>query len=52
MVNAAKTLNVDISGAGSVEYLGDPKVTERVSGAGKVRRRDATADSHLQVAAR
>ncbi len=52
VVNASKTLKVDISGAGSIEYLGDPKVTERVSGAGKIRRRDATADPRLQVAAR
>lgn len=42
LVNAEKTLNATISGAGSVEYIGDPKVTERVSGVGRVKRRDAT----------
>ena len=32
-----------ISGAGSVEYLGNPQVTQRISGAGSVRKRDAAA---------
>jgi hypothetical protein len=41
VVNAERTLNATISGAGSVEYLGSPEVTERVSGVGRVRKRDA-----------
>jgi hypothetical protein len=40
VVNATKSLGVDISGAGAVEYLGDPKVTQSISGIGKVRRRE------------
>ena len=32
-------LDVHVSGAGEVEYIGDPKVTEDVSGAGTVRRK-------------
>ena len=39
VVNAANSLEVDISGAGAVEYLGDPKVKQSISGIGKVRRR-------------
>jgi len=45
IVNAAKTLKVAISGAGSVEYLGDPQVTQEVSGVGRVRRREAAHDA-------
>jgi hypothetical protein len=40
-VNAAKTLHIGISGAGSVDYIGDPQVTQDISGAGRVRRRDS-----------
>jgi Putative auto-transporter adhesin, head GIN domain len=40
IVNTASLLKVDISGAGAVEYLGDPKIEQRISGVGKVRRRD------------
>ena len=40
VVNAASSLEVDISGAGAVEYLGDPKVKQSISGIGKVRRRE------------
>jgi hypothetical protein len=39
-VNAQKTLKATISGAGSVDYIGDPEVTKRVSGAGSVKRRE------------
>lgn len=49
VVNVAKTLDIGISGAGSVEYLGHPKVTERVTGAGRVKRRDA-ADGRTPIA--
>jgi hypothetical protein len=30
------TLDVEISGAGNVEYFGNPEVTRDISGAGKV----------------
>jgi hypothetical protein len=50
IVNAEKTLKATISGAGSVEYFGNPDVTERISGAGRVRRRDATASGASHVA--
>jgi hypothetical protein len=38
-VNAKISLVVEISGAGLVEYLGDPKLEQDISGVGKVRRR-------------
>ena len=38
-VNAKTSLAVEISGAGLVEYLGDPKLEQDISGVGKVRRR-------------
>jgi hypothetical protein len=41
VVNAAKTLRVDLSGAGSVDYVGDPEVTQQVRGAGRVKQRAA-----------
>ena len=40
IVNVRRSLDAAISGAGSVEYVGDPKVTERISGLGRVQRRD------------
>ena len=40
VVYADKTLNATISGAGSIEYLGNPEVSKRVSGIGRVRRRE------------
>jgi hypothetical protein len=39
IVNAAKKLDVSISGAGSVEYIGSPQVTQQVSGIGTVKQR-------------
>ncbi|HKW80388.1 MAG TPA: head GIN domain-containing protein [Casimicrobiaceae bacterium] len=39
IVNATKTLKAGISGAGLVEYVGDPAVERDVSGIGKIRRR-------------
>ena len=39
VVDAGKTLRATISGAGSIEYLGDPRVSQHVSGIGSVRRR-------------
>jgi hypothetical protein len=38
-VNAAETLNVNIGGSGVVTYIGDPQVTQRISGSGSVRAR-------------
>ena len=40
VVNAARLLKVDISGAGVVEYIGDPKIEQQISGVGKIRRRE------------
>ena len=39
----AKTLKVAIS-RGSVEYIGDPKVTQDISGVGRVRRRESSRE--------
>lgn len=44
VVRVAKTLDVDLSGAANVDYIGDPKVTRRVSGMGRVKQRDAMAE--------
>jgi hypothetical protein len=44
LVNASRTLKVSISGAGSVDYIGDPKVTQEISGMGRVRRRESAQD--------
>jgi Protein of unknown function (DUF2807). len=41
VVHAEQTLRASISGAGSIQYVGDPQVTEHVSGIGRVIRRDA-----------
>jgi hypothetical protein len=38
LLNAQNTLHANISGAGLIEYVGNPSVTERVSGIGRVRR--------------
>jgi hypothetical protein len=40
VVNARNALTVDISGAGKVEYFGDPKLRQTISGIGKVSRRE------------
>jgi hypothetical protein len=42
IVNAERTLKASISGAGVIEYLGDPQVTEHVSGMGRVKRHDSS----------
>lgn len=39
LVNASQRLDVTISGTGSVEYLGDPAVSQDVSGTGEVQKR-------------
>jgi hypothetical protein len=41
VVNVRKKLTASISGAGVVEYIGDPVVRESVSGAGRVKRRES-----------
>ena len=41
VVRAEKTLDIDVSGAGVVEYIGNPKVTQDIRGVGRVRRRAA-----------
>jgi len=43
VVRVAKRLDADISGAGSIEYIGDPVVRDRISGAGKITRRSASS---------
>ena len=52
VINAQKTLKATISGAGSVDYTGDPQVTQRVSGVGRVRRREAARLEGIRVASR
>ena len=39
-INAKTSLAVEISGAGLVEYVGNPKLKQQISGVGKVRRRE------------
>jgi hypothetical protein len=53
VVRVAKTLKASISGAGSIEYYGDPQVEQHVSGVGRVTRREAAAPLHesLHIAA-
>lgn len=50
VVHAAKTLRATISGAGVIEYVGDPVVTEHVSGIGRVKRRGSERASGLRTA--
>jgi putative autotransporter adhesin-like protein len=40
IVNAKTSLEVDLSGASAVDYLGDPHIEQQVSGISKLRRRD------------
>jgi hypothetical protein len=39
VVNVTDDLDVDVSGSGSVEYIGEPTVTESISGSGDISRR-------------
>lgn len=48
VVNVTQALEATISGAGQVEFLGDPKVTEHVSGIGRVKRRGGTGTAALE----
>jgi hypothetical protein len=41
IVRVERSLDASISGAGSIEYYGNPEVKEHVSGVGRVRRREA-----------
>ena len=47
VVQVEKTLKVALSGAGAVEYIGNPKVTQQVSGVGRVKRRDASESARV-----
>jgi len=50
VVQVRRTLDVGLSGAASVEYIGNPKVTEEVNGAGRIKRR-GTAETRPHVVA-
>ena len=43
VVRVEKALSASISGAGSIEYYGNPEVKEHVSGVGRVKRRERAA---------
>jgi hypothetical protein len=43
IVNAKSTLDVTISGIGTVEYLGDPQITKQITGVGSVKQRTAVS---------
>jgi hypothetical protein len=49
VLRAERSLRASISGAGVIEYVGDPTVTEHVSGIGRVRRRDPAPGSGMRV---
>jgi len=49
VVRVEKTLQIGLSGAGNVEYLGNPAVTQEISGIGRVKRR-AAASAAMQIA--
>lgn len=50
VVHAERKLRASISGAGLIEYVGNPDVTEHVSGIGRVRRRDAADAPGVRIA--
>lgn len=50
IVHAERKLNASISGAGLIEYLGDPEVVEEISGIGRVKRRDSSATPGMRIA--
>jgi hypothetical protein len=50
VVHAERKLRASISGAGVIEYVGDPEVTQHVSGIGRVRRRESGVAPGLHVA--
>jgi hypothetical protein len=51
LLHAERTLDARISGAGVIEYVGNPAVTEHVSGIGRVRRRESDASSGTRATA-
>ena len=51
VLHAERTLQADISGAGVIEYVGDPVVTRHVSGLGRVRKRESPNPPPLRTAA-
>ena len=50
VVHAEQTLRAEISGAGLIEYAGNPQVTEHVSGIGRVKRLESTAMPGMRIA--
>ena len=50
LIHAERTLRATISGAGVIEYVGDPNVTEHVSGIGRVKRRESAPATGMRVA--
>jgi len=50
LLHAERTLRASISGAGVIEYVGDPKVTEHVSGIGRVKRHESNVAIGVRVA--
>jgi hypothetical protein len=51
LLHAERTLRASISGAGLIEYVGDPAVTEHVSGIGRIKRREAAPPAGMRIAA-
>jgi hypothetical protein len=49
VVNVEQALDAEISGAGGIEYLGNPRVTQHVSGIGRIRRREGAPTSGVRV---
>lgn len=43
VLRVARQLDASISGAGSIDYYGNPEVKQSISGVGRIRRRDAEA---------
>jgi Putative auto-transporter adhesin, head GIN domain len=39
VVSVSDTLKADVSGSGTIEYVGEPQVSQNISGSGSVRRR-------------
>jgi len=50
IVDARQKLKASLSGAGTIEYLGDPEVEQRVSGAGRVKKRKAAETDPTPIA--
>ncbi len=42
-VNARESLDVTINGAGSIRYLGDPKITKSIRGVGSIKKADSSS---------